>query len=198
MFTLTTFTPSEAEKITGVSAARQRDYRRHGFMPIGDGHTRYDAYALARLWAFSLLGAQGIGPMRASDVADAIAAGVVYHSLCTSDGADFARKVHREHSGYGGALVPRFFILFPDGSEHFDESVDEAIGHMSPDGVDAINEKIEARLHNGSFLPITPEVVGRADRDHRVPGAIVVLDLRHLGEMLTVIAGRPLVHPEAD
>lgn len=164
MFTLATFTPGEAERITGVSTAHQRDYRRYGYLPSSDKHARFDAYALARLWAFGLLGAQGIGPKRVDQYVDAIAAGVVYHSLCTSDGADFALKVHREHSGYGGAIAPRFFVLFPDGSEHFDISVDAALD--------------------------------RGQRDRSVPGAILVLDQRDLGERLIEHAGRPLA--EAD
>ena len=161
MINLTTFTPREAEAITGVSTVRQRDYRRHGFMPSGDGHARFDAYALARLWAFTLLNAQGIGPKVASENADTIAAGIVYQALCSSDDADFARKVHREHSGLGAALVPRFFVLFPDGSEWFDQSLDDALDH--------------------------------GERDRSMPGAIIALDLRSLGEMLIQRAGRPLI-----
>jgi len=40
---------------------------------------------------------------------------------------------------------------------------------------------------------MTPEVISYGKRDRSVPGAILVLDQRELGERLVQHAGRPLV-----
>ena len=60
-FTLTTFTPAEAEKISTISTAMQRDGRRRGFLPAFQGHARFDPFDVARMWAIKMLADRGIG-----------------------------------------------------------------------------------------------------------------------------------------
>ncbi len=64
--TLTMFTPAEAERITGVSTDKQRDWRRHGYLPSSDGHARFDIFALAKMTVMGMLAEHGIGPKRSN------------------------------------------------------------------------------------------------------------------------------------
>ena len=62
---LAQFTPAEAEKITGVSVALQRKWRREGHgLPSAKGWTRWDREGLARLLVLGHL-AELVGPARA-------------------------------------------------------------------------------------------------------------------------------------
>lgn len=78
---LTVFTPAEAEKITRVLVATQRDWRRRGFLPATEGHMRFNAFELGELLALKLLADRGIGPKEGKEVSDYIAAGIVRFSL---------------------------------------------------------------------------------------------------------------------
>ena len=77
----TYFTPSEAEKISGLSVTKQRDLRRHGFLPEVEGHARFDAYDVAELLFVQKMSARGVGPKHAFEVAKTCATGIVHHAL---------------------------------------------------------------------------------------------------------------------
>lgn len=76
-----TFTPSEVAKITGVSTAKQRDLRRHGFLPEVKGHARFNAYDLAELFFVQKMSERGVGPKQAFEVSEICATGIVWHAL---------------------------------------------------------------------------------------------------------------------
>jgi hypothetical protein len=80
-YTLTTFTPGEAERITGLSTTMQRDWRRRDILPTTHGHARFDVFELAEMWVLKLLTDRGIGPQAAMDVAPQCAAGIVLNAL---------------------------------------------------------------------------------------------------------------------
>ena len=66
-----TFTSSEAQALTGVSAFVQRDWRRNGFMASGDrGWTRYTIEDLCRLHLFNTFTQSGMGPSRCGRMVD--------------------------------------------------------------------------------------------------------------------------------
>ncbi|AMS29445.1 MAG TPA: hypothetical protein DIU09_09565 [Hyphomonadaceae bacterium] len=85
IFTTATFTPAEAEAITGVSVDQQRTWRNRGFFPKFRGHARFDVFALARLVAVKALSLRGIGPDDSKDVAGYIANGMVASMAHESD-----------------------------------------------------------------------------------------------------------------
>lgn len=85
IFTTATFTPAEAEAITGVSVDQQRTWRNRGFFPKFRGHARFDVFALARLVAVKALSLRGIGPDDSKDVAGYISYGMVAHMALHRD-----------------------------------------------------------------------------------------------------------------
>lgn len=84
----TLFAPGQVEKITGVSVDRQRDYRRHGFLPKVEGHARFDAYEMAALFFVNAMAARGIGPQVAFTYAHTCATAIVWHALGRTDAYD--------------------------------------------------------------------------------------------------------------
>lgn len=81
IFTLAQFTPSEAERITGVNTALQRDWRRRGFLPINDGHARFDVFELARMMTLQVLADRGIGPSQTESVRDWCASAICFAAM---------------------------------------------------------------------------------------------------------------------
>ncbi|MEP4260259.1 MAG: MerR family transcriptional regulator [Rhizobiaceae bacterium] len=80
---ITQVTPGQAAKITGVSLARQRDYRRHGFLPETDDgkHSRFNLFDVARLFLLHTFGEHGMRPKQAAEIIDICAAGVAFRVL---------------------------------------------------------------------------------------------------------------------
>jgi hypothetical protein len=59
----TKFTAAEAEAISGIGVDRQRDLRRHGYLPaLEGGHARFDVSGLAIMTAAAALSEVGIPP----------------------------------------------------------------------------------------------------------------------------------------
>jgi hypothetical protein len=85
IFRLTSFTPAEAARITGVSTDSQRDWRRRGFLPQVEGHARFDAFSLVELWAMKMLSDRGIGPALTAKVLRRITIGIVASALTAID-----------------------------------------------------------------------------------------------------------------
>ncbi len=83
--TFTTFTPGEAEKITDVSPATQRDWRRHGFLPKIDGHARFDGFNLAEIMALKMLSERGVPLKQAAEVGELCARGIMHDALEQAD-----------------------------------------------------------------------------------------------------------------
>lgn len=84
-FTLTTCTPGEAERVTGLSTTMQRDWRRREFIPTVTGHARFDAFDLAEMSVLKMLADRSIGPQTAKEVAPWCASGMLWFMLQWSD-----------------------------------------------------------------------------------------------------------------
>jgi hypothetical protein len=63
------YTPAEAEMVTGVNVALQRDWRRRGLLPeTGGGHARYTAAELAEMILMQDFATGGLGPKALKDM----------------------------------------------------------------------------------------------------------------------------------
>ncbi|MBX9791257.1 MAG: helix-turn-helix domain-containing protein [Sphingomonas sp.] len=68
-YVLERYTPAEAEMVTGVNVALQRDWRRRGLLPeTGGGHARYNAAELAEMMIMQRGATQGLGPKLLKDM----------------------------------------------------------------------------------------------------------------------------------
>lgn len=81
MLTLTSFTPGEAERTTGLSTNMQRDWRFRGFLPKSDGHARFDLFDLSGMLAMKMLSDRGIGPQISRELFPWLSAGIAYSVL---------------------------------------------------------------------------------------------------------------------
>lgn len=169
VFFLHTYTPAEAEQVTGVSVTMQRDWRRHGHIPASEsgGHTRYDIVHLSNLAVMKALA--GHVPLKeAKEIAywaknrvikEALGQSAAWENYHESMDLDWmARSFIHEHVKDGRVLPGKMLMIFADGSEHFDESVDLAFARLSP-------------------------------FDEKTKGATVVIDLQRLGVQLIVALG---------
>lgn len=176
----TKFTAGEAERITGVSAATQRDWRRRGYLPAGrDGWTQYDIGELAKLLTMGALQDRGIGPSVSEGIATSAALRIMSHALSWPDaiedqtGGDLERvsrklKISRAEHFVGstsGAHTQRFLVVWADGNMVLTSHLEKAFGGSSS--------------------------------DNRYRGATIVLDLEALGSLMVERAGRPLVTVES-
>ncbi|WP_238121745.1 MULTISPECIES: hypothetical protein [unclassified Xanthobacter] len=82
---LNLFRPAEAEAVTGLSTAMQRDYRHRGFLPSFTGHARFNVFDLAEMYALKQLSDHGFGPDTFGSSAKIVARGLVYHALKFAD-----------------------------------------------------------------------------------------------------------------
>lgn len=63
------FTPAEAEMVTGVNVALQRDWRRRKLLPeTGGAHARYTASELAEMLLMQDFASEGLGPKVMKDL----------------------------------------------------------------------------------------------------------------------------------
>ncbi|MEI9425548.1 MerR family transcriptional regulator [Mesorhizobium sp. Cs1299R1N1] len=179
----TTFTAGEAEAITGVPTATQRDWRRHGFLERAEGWTLYDAHSLARLLFMRVMQEQGVGPTRSSQIASSAALRIEWYAL-NREGAIGIIKPDANLDGLEAkspdelkALIERqrgeplaALIVRPTGTESW--LVKWADGELS-----FVDDLVTAVRH----IP------------YERRGAIVAVDLQHLGEVLAGRADGPLV-----
>ena len=192
--TLTHFTPAEAEKITGVSVSTQRDWRRRKFLGSHEGHARFDIFDLGEMAVMQMLAFRGIGPAQSTQLSPFTGLGVAWevlnnraaysgdHDLTLSWNSTFAPggprandwepkgewlAKHSLKNKFGPITPANYFIWWPDGSHHFDYSLDMA---FSPK-----NTKLNLdRLH----------------------GPAVVIDLAAVGEMILSRCSKPFVEVE--
>jgi hypothetical protein len=174
-YELTTFGAGEAEAITGVTTQVQRDWRRRGFLPATDGHARHDVFALAELLALRSLGERGIGPQEAKHSSELIAAGIATHAIGDPRaiaGAppdlspDEAAGVAARvfRDRFGRGWIPGpYFIIWADGAHDWVPD----LTHIGSTGLGLASDKIA--------------------------GAIVVIPIVPLGDVVRRRAGRPLV-----
>lgn len=176
-YDLARFTPAEAERITGVNTALQRDWRRRGFMPSNEGHARFDVFALAKMLFLQSMAVRGIGPVESSRYADwamnAIASAALFVPSACNVGEYpgsrdlLARSIVEKCSPLGPHLSrvqsAPVLVIFANGQERYDLSADRAI-----------------------------EWAARTDRAALLCGPVIALDLDVMGEVLADRAGRPL------
>jgi hypothetical protein len=164
IFSLHTYTPAEAERVTGVTVTMQRDWRRHGHIPASEsaGHTRYDIVHLANLIVMRALSghvalkdAKAIAYWAKNRVLkEALERPTVWQDY--SDEMDLGwqtRMFIQQHVKDGRVIPGKMLIIFADGSESFQESVDVALGKMTLS-------------------------------DPKTQGALVVIDLERMGARL--------------
>jgi hypothetical protein len=175
----TLFTPGEAERITGISVALQRDWRRRGLLrPNEDGHARFHFVDLGELLFLKVVAERGIGPQQARAIASLAGGAIAYYALC-HDGAfegDPVPGANPMNAAIGAiravatdkvihrAVPAPLFIWWADGTELWHVSLDRAIGTLA-------EEDIEKKLG----------------------GPVVVVDQHILGGIMLARAGRPLV-----
>lgn len=183
-FTLSLFSPGEAERITGLSTVMQRDWRRRKLLPepAGPGHARFNAFDLASMWTRRLLSDRGIGPQETEEIGRWCAFGIIWHALMWIDSWEgdhekfeaptwplkaqaMARKVIFAENGGFRVLPARFFIWWADGSHMWHQSVDAAFN-------------------------------ADESSDPKYTGPVIVLDLMSLGFELVDRVNRPIVHVE--
>ncbi len=141
LFTLHTYTPAEAERITGVTVVKQRDWRRHGHIPKDEsgGHTRYDIISLANLIIMRWLGDRVSLP-EAKEIA-LLAKNRVLHSALAwmdsweiegekPDGVSFrmlGESFLRKHVKNGNVIPAGKLIIWATGKEYFCDSIDDEL-----------------------------------------------------------------------
>lgn len=178
-YTLSQYSAAEAEQVSGIGVAMQRDWRRRGFLPVHPGQARFHLFSLAELCAFALLTGRGIGPMQAQSVVEDTAWGIAYFALDWPDAYhgpavrpepslnwDEVANIHRvkvlgAHSKLPGAL--RYLIWWANDTHAYTDSLDAAFDATT-------------------------------SADPRVQAGIVVLHLQAAGSNLAGRAVRPLVH----
>ena len=78
---LTLFRAGEAEAITGLSAAMQRDYRHRGFLPKFEGHARFNIFDMAEMFMLKRLSDAGLWPDVFAPIAKIAASGLAFYAL---------------------------------------------------------------------------------------------------------------------
>ncbi|MHA6642979.1 hypothetical protein [Mesorhizobium sp. A623] len=215
---LAVFTPREAERITGVSTVMQRDWRRHGYLPVSEGHMRFNVFGLAELLALRLLAERRIGPQQGKLVSDWLAAGITR----------FALQSRRAYDGDAAEIQK-----LPDDTNKaaMREALEKLAAQAAPGSTFSLSgapiswlaganrlSRMVLKMHN------KPEGIGRAlparfflwfsDDTHTwhesvdkcfeeegcadglLAGPIVVLDQHAIGEHLLKMAGRAFVYVE--
>ncbi len=158
ILTSTLFTPAQAEKITGLSVASQRDFRRRGFMKAtpGTGHSRFDVFDLAWMLFVRSMSDRGIGPSQSVEVAEWAVQRIVWSALSWINafegdheiafledvrdvpndvlwgriGDRLMRQFFRENNKVRVLPAP-IFIWWADGAHDFHVSLDLAIDQLS-------------------------------------------------------------------
>lgn len=176
MFEAVTFTPAEAEQITGVTGAVQRDWRRHGYLPSTKGHARFELHDLAELWLLKMFTDRGIGPQRAKVVSASLAHRIAYltaqepeaweGSLASVPGEGWQEKLSLLNPYRPSTPPRRWFVWLADDRTIACDHLDRALGLSSGD----------AALH----------------------GPLIVFDLDALSSALMQRIGRPVLRIAAD
>lgn len=213
-YTLTTFTPGEAETITGLATGMQRDWRKRGFLPANAGHARFDIFSLAELLALKMLADRSVGPAASKDVMPWVTVGIAWHALLWIDAYEGDHERCNEARGLPPKRVdPATIERFGAMAEAVGLTREQMEAHRSGfdgdwlarqvirlkgypriipakffiwwvDGSHSFAESLDAAFSNG------------VSSDERWSGAVIVLDLGGVASVLQTRAGRPFVHVE--
>jgi hypothetical protein len=141
--TLSVFTPSEAEQITGVALALQRDWRRRAILPKRDGHARFDLHDLADMLTLKMCSDAGMSLDAAKAWIPFMPAGIIMHAL-RSPGAiegDFGEFAYFHPDSWAmniaasrsNMIAEGDLIIWPNGKSEIVSNVYEAISSAAPD-----------------------------------------------------------------
>lgn len=214
--TLTTFTPAEAEAITGISTALQRDWRRRGIFPKTDGHARFDVFGLAKMLAMKMLSDRGVGPVHTADEAEWCAMGIVWHALAWIDAWEGEpEKALTWFNAFAQppAVDPVILASIEKANENgHDMPVPEVGSHWGSQS-EFLRRKVLASADRPRIVPANI-FIWWADGSHifhnsvdvilsemtsddpRITGPVIFLDMRALASTLLDRAGRALAHVE--
>ena len=169
------FKPSELFKLTGMSHTLQRVWKRRGQLPFGPGEAMpITPLAAAEIFVRHQLALIGLPPGESASMGRESAAIVLWHALVNTDGACeiFGPKEEVE------ALVQKC---------HASNFLASEMSGVSPDSAQRYLYR-----YDGS---------GKFDRAHDLPkiadqvifATLTLFDLNHMGTLLGVRAGRPLL-----
>ena len=184
------FSPSEADKITGVTDELQRNWRRRGYLkPKARTRVTYNLFDLCEMMALDRLAARGTGPRLSLPLAKLCGIGVAWHAL-------------RRPSAYEGQLHlvgswdPEWFagIKLPDRADHQAQSIRDGIFRANKIG--AVPMRFFVWWADGSHEWYSNLDFGPAAQDPRVAGAVMFLDIEALALWIGANAGRAFVHVE--
>lgn len=222
-YTLTQFTPAEAEAITGVSNNVQRDWRRHGYLRQSDGHARFNIFDLGKMLTMAKLSQRGIGPKDSFKVAEWCAEGIAVQCFAAIEAYEgnfeyaltwFPEKVldkFREEARQTGSYpMPENWLKALVDTGHDSSLIGD--GSLWSTQASWLSLQIMRRFKSGvspapffvwwaddthDFLNSVDDVIeSSSSNDKRFAGAIVVLDLLSLSEVILEKCGRALVHVE--
>ncbi|RWC90055.1 MAG: hypothetical protein EOS32_28805 [Mesorhizobium sp.] len=172
--------------MTGVSTATQRDWRRHGFLErANDGWTRHDAHSLARLLFMRVMQEQGVGPTRSAPIAPSAALRIEWFALNRDGSIGFVKP--EAGSKLDGKAPEEIKALI----EHRGQPIASLIVRPTA------TESWLVKWADGELSLVDDLVAAVRHIPYERRGAIVAVDLQHLGEVLAERAGGPLVLVEA-
>ena len=196
--TLAHFTPAEAERITGVNVALQRDWRRRGYLPVNEGHARFDAFAVARMLAMKVLADRGIGPAQSYEQAGWCSLAIVSAALEWSEAweGDHMDVPEVDPDADWGAKA---FCLR---RELWDKRPNDISTPLQMTGRSLFLWYSEdprrfiwwADGTHGFHASVDTALSELVSSDPKVAGPIVIMDLDALGSTMIVNAARPFVH----
>lgn len=111
---LETYTPSEAEVVTGVKQATVRNWRRAGHLPKQEGHARYNVADMLVMFMMQMMVSRGLSPEASKEYAGTAARGV-FQSLIWSN-KSFSDDLHRAARMQVAPLSPEEEALVKQGS----------------------------------------------------------------------------------
>lgn len=140
-FAKVVFSPSEAEKITGMTVETQRNNRRAGYLAKQPGHARFDLFDLLSMAFMTDAAKFGIGPKFSVESAEWVAHHALYFALMRDETFD-KKNCYQPSVGDGRAAFTRLFgrprvvgtrvaVLWADGSDYYAETVDQAVDSLN-------------------------------------------------------------------
>ena len=206
VFELTEFSPGDVAKITGLSPAMQRDWRRRGFVPSNEGaRATFDPFEVASLLGMKLLADQKIGPAATSAIAALLGSGIVGQAL-----RDFGAWTGDHKDALTWVDLPEAKPL-PQHLIHAAKDADFDISHIDLHwdhrshwlsvqcfrrlGYQMIPAQFFAWFADGTYewQREPNDFFQGASYDLRYAGGVIVLDQMALASMLIERCRRPLV-----
>jgi hypothetical protein len=192
-FSLTQFTPAEAEAITGVSTTMQRDWRRRGFLSTVDGHARFDLFDLAEMKAMHMLAFRGVGPIQSQYVRLFLGLGIAWHILCEEDSYSGDHDLTSTWSySTSNAMAPTQIPWNQKGEWLAKYFLRERFGPITPANLFIWWANNEHTFHYSLDLAFADPKF----RNSVNSGPAIIIDLAVAADLIMVSAAKPFVHVE--